>query len=129
MIFSLIVILGIVIFLAFFVGNNLSNVCTLWFFKTFENMPVAMLVFISFAVGIVFSILCFFIGYLKRKSVPTEDLTPEQKITELQRIKAKEDERKARLLEKQKRDQERQAQKSIKETERQAKLDAKKLKK
>ncbi|NLC92667.1 MAG: phage holin family protein [Treponema sp.] len=127
MIFGLVLILFIVIFLAFFVGNNLSNVCTLWLFKTFDNMPVAMLVFISFAVGIVFSLVCVFIGYLRKKSVPTEELTPEQKIVELQKIKEREEQRKIKLIEKQKKDEEKQAQKAIKLNEKKAKLELKKV--
>ncbi len=57
MVIKLIFILLIVIFLALFVGYNLSNVCTLWFFKTFENLPVSVLVFTAFAAGIIVAVL------------------------------------------------------------------------
>lgn len=66
MVFSLVVILLIVVFLAFFVGKNLSNVCTIWLFSDFSGIPVSVLVFIAFGCGIVFSILCIVIGRLKR---------------------------------------------------------------
>lgn len=68
MVVALIFILLIVIFLALFVGYNLSNVCTLWIFKTFENLPVSLLVFISFAAGIVVALLFFFIAKIKRSA-------------------------------------------------------------
>lgn len=66
MVFMLILILLIVIFLALFVGFNLSNVCTLWLFKTFENLPVSILVFVAFGAGIVVSILFFIVAKIKR---------------------------------------------------------------
>ena len=66
MIVTLILFLVLVVFLAFFIGFNLSNVCTFWFFKTYENLPVAVLVLISFAAGIVLSILVYMIAKLKK---------------------------------------------------------------
>lgn len=66
MVFSLVIILLIVVFLAFFVGKNLSNVCTIWLFSDFSGIPVSVLVFIAFGCGIVFSILCIVIGRLKK---------------------------------------------------------------
>ncbi len=71
MVFSLVVILLIVVFLAFFVGKNLSNVCTIWLFSDFSGIPVSVLVFIAFGCGIVFSILCIVIGRLKRSGKKT----------------------------------------------------------
>lgn len=66
MVFALILILLIVVFIALFVGFNLSNVCTLWFFKSFENLPVSVLVFTAFAAGIIVSILVFTAAKIKR---------------------------------------------------------------
>lgn len=57
MITTLVVFLLVIVFLAFFIGKNLSNVCTFWFFKTYTDLPVAVLVFIAFAAGIVFSLI------------------------------------------------------------------------
>ena len=57
MIFTLIVFIILVVFLAFFFGRNLSNLCTFWFFKTYTDLPIAVLVLIAFGVGIVFSLL------------------------------------------------------------------------
>ena len=68
MIFALIVFLLVVIFFAFFIGKNLTNVCTFWFFKTFTELPVSVLVLIAFGVGIVFSILVFVIAKVKQSS-------------------------------------------------------------
>ena len=57
MIVTLVIVLIAVIFLAFFVGKNLSNTCSFWFFKNFENLPVSVLVLIAFGCGIICSIL------------------------------------------------------------------------
>ena len=61
MIAALIIILLIILFLAFFVGKNLVNVCTLWLFKTYTDVSVTVVVFIAFAAGIIFSLLCYLI--------------------------------------------------------------------
>lgn len=68
MVFSLILILLIIVFIALFVGFNLSNTCTLWLFKTFENLPVTVLAFIAFAAGIVVAILILSVAKIKRSS-------------------------------------------------------------
>ena len=70
MVVTLILILLIVIFMAFFIGLNLSNVCTFWFFKTFTNLPVSVLALISFGAGIIFALL--FILVAKMKAPPTD---------------------------------------------------------
>ena len=51
MIVTLILILLIIVFMAFFIGMNLSNVCTFWFFKTYTDLPVAVLTLIAFGAG------------------------------------------------------------------------------
>lgn len=51
--------------MAFFIGKNLSNVCTLWLFKTYTQLPVAVLVLIAFGAGIVFSLLLLMISKFK----------------------------------------------------------------
>lgn len=68
MVFSLILILLIIVFIALFVGFNLSNTCTLWLFKTFENLPVSVLVFVAFAAGIVVALLFLSVAKIKRSS-------------------------------------------------------------
>ena len=70
MIVTLILILLLVIFMAFFIGMNLSNVCTFWFFKTFTDLPVAVLALIAFSAGIIFALLFIFIA--KMKAPPTD---------------------------------------------------------
>lgn len=67
MVFTLILFLAVIIFLAFFIGKNLSNVCTFWLFKTFTNLPVAVLVLIAFGAGIVCSLLLVFIMKFRNK--------------------------------------------------------------
>lgn len=66
MIATLIIFLLLIIFFAFFIGKNLSNVCTFWLFKTYTDLPVAVLVLIAFGAGIVFSILCVMIAKFKK---------------------------------------------------------------
>ncbi len=67
MIFLLVVFLLVVVFLAFFIGMNLSNLCTIWLFKTFTDVPVTLLVLIAFGSGIVVSLLLFIIASNKNK--------------------------------------------------------------
>jgi len=69
MIFLLILFLAFVVFLAFFIGYNISNTCAFWLFKTYESLPVLTLVFIAFACGIVFSIFVIILcRYFKSRS-------------------------------------------------------------
>lgn len=70
MIITLILILLIVVFMAFFIGLNLSNVCTFWFFKTYTDLPVAVLALIAFGAGIIFALL--FILVAKMKAPPSD---------------------------------------------------------
>ena len=72
MIAALIIILLIILFLAFFIGKNLSNVCTLWLFKTYTDKSVVVVIFIAFAAGIIFSILCYLIAKFIRLSHENE---------------------------------------------------------
>ena len=80
MIFALIVFLLVVIFLAFFIGKNLSNVCNFWFFNSFENVPVSVLVLIAFGVGIVFSIIVFAIYKIKKATYVEVDAAEAKKL-------------------------------------------------
>lgn len=98
MIFTLILILAVVIFLAFFVGKNLSNLCTLWIFKTFTNLPVAMLVLISFGAGIIFSILFMMIYKLRRPSVSSDVVSEVQEQLRKEEIKKQKMDKKAKKL-------------------------------
>ena len=72
MVITLIVFLAIVVFMAVFIGKNLQNVCSLWIFKSFENVPSAVLVLIAFAAGIVFCILLIIIYKLKKSFADEE---------------------------------------------------------
>ena len=88
MVVTLILILLIVIFMAFFIGMNLSNVCTFWFFKTFTELPVSVLALIAFGAGIIFALL--FILVAKMKAPPSD--AEERAARKLQK-KAKAEER------------------------------------
>ena len=68
MILALIIILLIILFLAFFIGKNLTNVCTIWLFQTYTDKSVVVVIFIAFAAGIVFSLLCYLIAKFIRIS-------------------------------------------------------------
>ena len=72
MIAALIIILLIILFLAFFIGKNLTNVCTLWLFKTYTDKSVVVVIFIAFAAGIIFSLLCYLIAKFVRISHENE---------------------------------------------------------
>lgn len=72
MIAALIIILLVLIFLAFFIGKNLTNVCTLWLFKTYTDKSVVVVIFIAFAAGIIFSLLCYLVAKLIRLSHESE---------------------------------------------------------
>ncbi|MCR4743031.1 MAG: hypothetical protein K5866_09210 [Treponema sp.] len=95
MIFTLIVLLLVIVFFAFFIGMNLSNICqSFWFFKTYTNIPVAVLVLIAFAAGIVISILVFLVA--KLKSSAKEDRN-RQVIVEKEKISKREEKIKKNL--------------------------------
>lgn len=68
MVVLLICFLLLIVFLAFFVGKNLSNFCTIWFFKNYTNLSVATLVFIAFASGIAVALIVLFIAKLRRSA-------------------------------------------------------------
>jgi len=51
-----------------FIGFNLENTCNLSLvFHTFENVPVYLTVFISFILGLLFSLPFFFLGRKSKK--------------------------------------------------------------
>lgn len=62
MIAALIAILILVILMAIFIGKNLGNSCSIWFFKDFGQTNIVIIVFIAFAAGIIISLLLFLIG-------------------------------------------------------------------
>ena len=72
MIVSLILIVLLVVFMAFFIGMNLSNVCTFWFFKTYTNLPVSILALIAFGAGIVFALLFIFVAKMRAPASDAE---------------------------------------------------------
>ena len=86
MIATLIIFLLLIVFFAFFIGKNLSNVCTFWLFKTYTDLPVVVLVFIAFGAGIVFSLLLLSFYKLK-KSVKTS-VQPVEKAHSLEKTES-----------------------------------------
>ena len=90
MVFALILILLIFIFLAFFVGKNLSNICTFWFFKTYTDLSVTVIVFIAFAAGIIFSLLCYLVAKLIRS-------THENEVADARKLGFKDQKKQAKL--------------------------------
>ena len=106
MIISLILILLLVVFMAFFIGLNLSNVCTFWFFKTYTGLPVSVLALIAFGAGIIFALL--FILVAKMKAPPSD----------AEARAAKKLEKKAKAEEKLRQAKEKQAEKEAKKQKR-----------
>lgn len=96
MIFTLIIFLLVVVFMAFFIGKNLTNVCTLWLIKTYTNLPVAVLVLIAFGAGIVFSLLLMMISKF-RKSM-TASAAPEPAPKKEKSVKREKTEKKIKKL-------------------------------
>lgn len=74
--------------MAFFIGLNLNNYCTFWFFKNFTELPVAILTLIAFGAGIIFALLFIFVA--KMKAPPTD--AEERAVRKLQK-KAKAEEK------------------------------------
>ncbi len=109
MIVSLILIVLLVVFMAFFIGMNLSNVCTFWFFKTYTNLPVSILALIAFGAGIVFALLFIFVAKMRAPASDAE-------------VRAQ------KKLEKKAKAEERLRQAKEKQAEKQAAKDAKKQK-
>lgn len=87
MIGFLILFLVLIIFLAIFIGNNLSYLGTFWFFHTYTDVPILVLVFFSFAAGMIFSILLFIIGKILKMKKETEEIETEK--VEAENIKNK----------------------------------------
>lgn len=79
MIATLVIFLFVIVFLAFFIGKNLSNLCTFWFFKTYTDLPVAILVFIAFAAGIVFSLILISLSKVLKNKVKNEEKLDDKK--------------------------------------------------
>ena len=75
MIVTLILILLLVVFMAFFIGLNLSNVCSFWFFKTYTDLPVAVLALIAFGAGIIFALLFILVAKMKAPATDSEART------------------------------------------------------
>ncbi|MCR4948936.1 MAG: lipopolysaccharide assembly protein LapA domain-containing protein [Treponema sp.] len=100
MVVTLILILLIVVFMAFFIGLNLKNFCTFWFFKTFTDLPVSVLALIAFGAGIIFALLFIFVAKMKAPPSDAEEravrkLQKEAKKAEKQAKKVKDNEPKA----------------------------------
>lgn len=84
MVLKLILTILIIVLISFFTGFNLQNVCNIWLFgKTFSNVPVFITALISFAAGILVTLLAIFFAPKKR-------LTSEQARAEAERLEQKE---------------------------------------
>jgi len=68
MIATLIFLILIVIFLAFFIGFNIQNNCNLWFFTNYTDVPVVLLIFIAFAAGVAIALLIVLFAKLRSPS-------------------------------------------------------------
>lgn len=68
---KLILILILVVLVAVLTGFNLSNVCTIWFFHTFTNIPVFAALLVSFILGVLVT-LPFTIGKGKKLDKSSE---------------------------------------------------------
>ena len=67
----------LVVLVAVLTGFNLSNRCTIWFFHSFENIPVFAALLGAFIAGVVVSMPFFLFGRKKKDVKKTEptDLT------------------------------------------------------
>lgn len=84
MVFKLILTILIIVLISFFTGFNLQNICNIWLFgKTFSDVPVFITALISFAAGILVTLLAIFFSPKKR-------LTSEQARAEAERLEKKE---------------------------------------
>lgn len=87
MVLKLIVTILIIVLVSFFTGFNLENVCNIWLFgKTFSKVPVFITALISFAAGILVTLLAVFFA-------PKKKLTSEQARAEAERLEQKEKKR------------------------------------
>lgn len=75
MIFTLVFFLIILSFLAAFIGYNISNECSIWLLKNFTDVPVSVLVLISFGAGIVVSILVIIAAKLKKSASKENEIS------------------------------------------------------
>lgn len=84
MVLKLIFTILIIVLISFFTGFNLQNVCNIWLFgKTFSNVPVFITALISFAAGILATLLAVFFA-------PKKKITSEQARAEAERLEQKE---------------------------------------
>ena len=88
----------IIVFIAFLIGKNLENLCTVWFFSEFQDISVIVLIFVAFCAGVLTALLFMLfakvIKYSKQKNTAT---------TEIQTVKErkiKKDKKKIGLLKK-----------------------------
>ncbi|MCR4789748.1 MAG: LapA family protein [Treponemataceae bacterium] len=69
---KLILLIIFAILAVFFIGFNLGEtfMCNIWFFHTFENVPVSMVVLISFLAGVILTVPFCLIHRGKSKKSP-----------------------------------------------------------
>ena len=100
MIFALIIFLAFVVFLAFFFGLNIGNACNFWFFKTYTEVPVAVLLLVAFGAGIVIAMLFMLIAKLRGPS-EAEKERREELALKREAARAKAEAKSKKLMEKQ----------------------------
>ncbi len=86
---KLIGVLAVAVFTACFTGFNLGHNCDVWFFHTFEKIPVAITIIISFVAGVIIT-LPFTFGKQVYKPTPKDIALEEKYKRREEKIKQKE---------------------------------------
>ncbi|MCQ2591799.1 MAG: hypothetical protein MJ188_03355 [Treponema sp.] len=95
MISALLILIVLLVLLALFIGKNISYNCPIWFFKTFDSTNVAIIVFLAFAAGIIFTLLVLLLGKLfKNESKNKEVAEAEEKDSDDKKTLKKEKQKK-----------------------------------
>lgn len=103
MVVSLIFVLILVVLLATFIGHNLGAealVQHFWFFKQYDNVPVILLVFISFGAGVALSLLCVLFARLRKADEERDSKNASDKAKKAEEKAQKLAEKNAKLAEK-----------------------------
>lgn len=99
MVLTLLSIIVIIVMIAMFVGKNLAYSTPIWLFKTFDETNVVVIVFLAFAAGMVFAVLCILLAKImqaaksseeEKKEVPEKEIS-EKKVSEKKEFFAKKD--------------------------------------
>lgn len=77
---KLIGILLLVVLVAILTGFNLSNSCTIWFFHSFENIPVFAALLSAFLAGVLITLPFTFGKKRKNSSLPESNRRKEKSV-------------------------------------------------